>query len=119
MTDPPGLAQPRVGKVTALNGEEVEEDALPDVWAVVHMVCTSTGFSRASPSWFICSVSATTVSLFSSSPTNCTELPLARKDFTPAGVLITLDVGTWATVWLRYVPKLWPFVGLGQTTSPE
>jgi hypothetical protein len=69
MKDLPGLAQPRVGKETALNGGEGEEDALPEVWGVVHMACTSTGISRASPSRVICSVSAATVSLSSSSPT--------------------------------------------------
>jgi hypothetical protein len=119
MTNPPGLSQPRVGKETALNGGEGEEDALPDVWSVIQMACTSTGISRASPSRVICYVSATTVSLSSSNPTNCTELPLARKGFTPERVLITLTVGTWATVWRRDVPKLWAIRWLGQTTSPE
>jgi hypothetical protein len=107
MTDPPGLAQPRAGKETALNAGEGEGDALPDVWCVVHMACKSIGMSRASPSRVICSVSATTDSLSSSSQTNCTELPLDRKGFTPAGVMITFIVWAWATVWRKDVPKLW------------
>jgi hypothetical protein len=45
MTDPTGIAEPRVRKEIALNGGEREEDALPDVWGVVHMACTSTGIS--------------------------------------------------------------------------